>query len=191
MLLGVNVLMRSLRLVATGLCTTSQRDLVGHSIPLGIIPTGTANVFAQEINLPRSPSETAKMLIHGKIRAIPIGQVNGRPFLFVIGVGFDAEAVRLFEIQGTRKFGQVGFVWPVLRALVSYKDRLLRVSTDRSESEAQWVIVTRVKHYAGNLMLAPEADLRQTRFYVLCLKGTGPLNRVRQLAALALGVIKF
>ena len=163
--------------------------LVGRSMPLGIIPMGTGNVFAQESCMPRSPDELAKMLVHGQSRDIPVGQANGRPFLFVIGVGFDAEAVRFFESEGTRQFGQAGFVWPVLRALISHQDRSLHIKTDRGESEAHWVIVTRVKHYAGNLMLAPDADLHQEHFYVLRIKGSGPLNRVRQLAALALGVI--
>jgi diacylglycerol kinase (ATP) len=163
--------------------------LVDHSTPLGIIPMGTGNVFAREIKLPRSPDKLADTLLNGESRAIPIGQVNGHPFLFVIGVGFDAEAVRVFETEGTRKLGQVGFVWPVLRALFSHQDRALRVLTDRGDAEAQWIIVTRIKHYAGNLMLAPDADLHQARFYVLRIKGSGPLNRIRQLAALAVGVL--
>jgi diacylglycerol kinase (ATP) len=163
--------------------------LVGRSTPLGIIPMGTGNVFAQEIHLPRSPGALAGMLMHGQARDIPVGKVNGRPFLFVIGVGFDAEAVRLFESEGSREFGQVGFVWPVLRALTSHKDRPLHITTNRGVAEAHWVIVTRAKHYAGNLILAPDADIHQDRFFVLRIKGSGPLNRVRQLAALALGVI--
>ena len=167
----------------------AAEGVVGHSTPLGIIPMGTGNVFAREINIFPRPDEIARTLLNGKARAIPIGQVNGRPFLFVIGVGFDAEAVRLFEREGSREFGRVGFVWPVLRALISHKDRLLRIRTDRGEAEAQWVIVTRVKHYAGNLLLTPDADLHQACFYVLRMKGSGPLNRVRQLAALAVGVL--
>ena len=163
--------------------------LVGQSTPLGIIPMGTGNVFARELNLPRSPDELATMLLDGEVRAIPIGQVNGRPFLFVVGVGFDAEAVRLFESEGTRQLGQIGFVWPVLRALFSHDDRSLRVRTDRGEANAQWVIVTRVKRYAGNFMLAPDADLREPLLYVLSIKGVGPLSRIRQLAALAVGVL--
>ena len=163
--------------------------LVGNSTPLGIVPMGTGNVFAQEINMPRTAGEIAGTLVSGEVRAIPIGQVNGRPFLFVIGVGFDAEAVRAFESEGTREFGQVGFVWPVLRALVSHKDRLLRIRTDRKQTEAQWVIVTRVKHYAGNLLLTSDADLQKPYLHMLCMKGSGPLIRVRQLAALAVGVL--
>lgn len=169
----------------------AAEGLVGSSTPLGIIPMGTGNVFAREINLPRSPDELAKTLLEGEAGAVPVGQVNGRPFLFVVGVGFDAEAVRLFESEGTRKLGQAGYVWPVLRALLSHRDRLLRVKTNRADAEAQWVIVTRVKHYAGNLMLAPDADLRQAQLYVLRMAGSGPLNRVRQLSALAIGCLRY
>ena len=109
----------------------AAEGVVGHSTPLGFIPMGTGNVFAREINIFPTPDEIARTLLNGKARAIPIGQVNGRPFLFVIGVGFDAEAVRLFESEGSREFGRVGFVWPVLRALSSHKDRLLRIGRPR------------------------------------------------------------
>jgi YegS/Rv2252/BmrU family lipid kinase len=168
----------------------AAEGLVGHSVPLGIIPMGTGNVFARELNLPHSPDGLARALLRGETRAIPVGQVNGRPFLFVVGIGFDAEAVRVFEREGNRAWGRAGYVWPVLRALSSDQDRTLRVRTQSGESEAQWVIVTRVKRYAGDLMLIPQADLHQERLYVLRIAGRGPLNRIRQLSALALGLLR-
>lgn len=58
-------------------------------------------------------------------------------------------------------------------------------------SEARWVIVTRTRHYAADLMLAPEADLRDTRLHVLRMTGSGPLVRLAQLAALAAGGLRF
>jgi diacylglycerol kinase (ATP) len=133
----------------------AAEGLVGRSTPLGIIPMGTGNVFARELNLPGSPDGLARTLLRGKVRAIPVGQVNGRPFLSVVGIGFDAEAVRLFEREGNRTLGRAGYVWPVLRALSSHQNRTLRVRTQRGETEAQWVIVTRIRHYAGDLMLVP------------------------------------
>lgn len=35
------------------------QGLLGHAIPFGIVPVGTANVFAREIGLPRSPKKLA------------------------------------------------------------------------------------------------------------------------------------
>ncbi|MCK9916020.1 diacylglycerol kinase family lipid kinase [Microbacteriaceae bacterium K1510] len=164
---------------------------LGHATPLGIIPAGTANVFAREIGLPRSAEELAKTLLTGTAEAIPVGAVNGRPFLFVVGIGFDAEAVRHFEAADARSFGRTGLVVPVLHALVSYRDRSLRVEVDGNVTDARWIIVTRTKRYAANLMLAPNADLRGTQFHVLCMKGSGPLARIAQLSALAAGCLRF
>ena len=169
----------------------ATEGLVGHSMPLGIIPMGTGNVFARELNLPGSPDGLARTLLKGEASATPLGQVNGRPFLFVVGIGFDAEAVRLFEREGNRALGRAGYVWPVLRALSSHQDRTLRVSTRRGEAEAQWVIVTRIKHYAGDLILVPQADLHQERLHVLRIVGSGPLHRIRQLSAFALGLLRY
>jgi len=161
--------------------------LVGQPIPLGIIPLGTANVFARELNLPRTPDALANMLIRGTVEEIHVGQVNERPFLFVVGIGFDAEAVHFFAREGNRKLGRAGLFWPVAHALLTDRDRPLRVTTAQGESEAQWVIATRIKHYAGNLLLAPDADLRQPFLHLLRMKGTGWLSRIPQLASFTIG----
>ena len=165
--------------------------LLGTQAPLGIIPQGTANVFAREIGLPSSPERIASTLMNGATGTIPVGRVNGQPILFVVGIGFDAEAVRQFETRGTRKFGRAGFVGPIVQALISDGSRSLKVETDRGKSEAQWVIVTRTKRYAGGFILCRQASLTQTGFFVLRFMGRSPLVRLRQLAALAGGLIGF
>ncbi len=165
--------------------------LVGHATPLGLIPLGTANVFAREIGLGFAPEHLAQTLVSGAVRSIPVGEVNGRPFLFVVGVGFDALAVRTFEAGGSRLLGQGGFVWPVLRALASDGHPLIRVRTERGETEAAWVIVTRAKHFAARLVLAPDAKIEQPLLHVVRFVGAGPLTRLRQLATLATGLADY
>ena len=169
----------------------AAEGLVGHSIPLGIFPLGTGNVFARELKLPSSPDMIARTLLFGDVRTIPVGQANGRPFLFVVGVGFDGEAVRLFESEGNRTLGRAGYIWPVLRALLSDQDQSLQVRTRREEARVQWVVVTRIKRYAGGLILVPQADVHQPSFYIVRFVGSGPVNRLRQLSALALGLLRY
>ena len=165
--------------------------LLGTPVPLGIIPMGTANVFAREVGLPTSSDRIAGTLMNGKVSTIPVGEINGQPVLFVVGIGFDAEAVRQFETAGTRKHGQVGFVMPVLHALLSERSRSLQVTTDHGTGEAQWVIVTRARRYAGGFLLSKNAGVTRPIFQVLRFAGRGPLVRLRQLAALASGLISF
>ena len=128
--------------------------------------------------------------MNGKIGTIPLGQINGQPVLFVVGIGFDARAVRQFETTGTRQLGQAGFVSPLVHALLSESNRSVQIATDRGKTEAEWVIVTRARRYAGGFLLCKEAGLTQTRFHVLRFRGRGPLVRLRQLAALACGLVR-
>ena len=165
--------------------------LLGKSVPLGIVPLGTGNVYARELGISFSAERIADALTHGEARSLPVGRVNGRLFLFVVGVGFDAEAVRHFEAAAHRAWGQVGFALPVLQALASDRASPLIVTTDRSKGEAHWIIVTRAKHYAGGLKLTDEADVSLNSLWVLQLGGKGVAIRTRQLAALALGVVQF
>jgi YegS/Rv2252/BmrU family lipid kinase len=174
-----------------GTVRDAAEGLLGTGMPLGLIPTGTANVLARELGLTFSAERIAKTLLNGEARTIPVGQVNGRPFLFVVGVGFDAEAVRYFETLSSRRLGRAGFVAPIFRALVSRPDSPVQLSTNHGRSEAEWVIVTRIRRYAGGFLLDPDADLGQPGFHVVRFGGRGPLVRMRQLMALASGLLRY
>lgn len=75
----------------------------GDTVPmLGIVPGGSANVFARALGLPRHPIEaTHKLLLAieaGRSRSVGLGRVesNGSPvkwFTFSAGVGWDADVV--------------------------------------------------------------------------------------------------
>ena len=75
----------------------------GGSVPkLGIVPGGSANVFARALGLPRHPIEAAHQLLlaiaEGRDREVGLGRVtsNGSParwFTFSAGIGWDAEVV--------------------------------------------------------------------------------------------------
>jgi YegS/Rv2252/BmrU family lipid kinase len=165
--------------------------VLGKSVPLGIIPLGTGNVYARELGIGFSAEKVAQILLEGEAQALPVGQINGRAFLFAVGVGFDAEAVRHFEAAAHRAWGQAGFVLPVLQALASDRSSQLSITTDHGQSNAHWVIVTRAKRYAGGLKLADEADVTKTALWVVRFEGHGAITRSRQLAALALGLVRY
>ena len=144
-------------IVAAGVERTIRdvaRELVGSAMPLGVIPTGTGNVFARELGYSFAPFALARTLQAGTVESIHLGEVNGDPFLSVVGAGFDAEAVRHFETINPRSLGRASFVYPVLRALMGRPPGPLTVETDSGRYRAHWVIVSRVK----TLRWRPSAD---------------------------------
>ncbi len=69
-----------------------------HARPmLGVVPGGSANVFAGALGLPREPVEATHHLLQaieaGRSRQIGLGKVAGRWFTFNAGIGWDAEVV--------------------------------------------------------------------------------------------------
>jgi diacylglycerol kinase (ATP) len=79
-------------------------SLMNTNTALGVLPAGTANVWAQELGLPgltwtrmMALEESARLLAHGQIRNIDIGLCNDRPFLLWSGIGLDAFIVHRIE----------------------------------------------------------------------------------------------
>jgi diacylglycerol kinase family enzyme len=69
---------------------------------LGVLPGGSANVFARNLGLPAEPMPAASHLIRvlrnpRRLRSIGLGRANGRWFTFNAGLGLDAETVRIVE----------------------------------------------------------------------------------------------
>jgi diacylglycerol kinase (ATP) len=65
-------------------------------VPLGVIPTGTANDFARAYGLPDDPQEAAAMVATGeRMRPLELGRLSdGRPFVNVASAGLASVAAR-------------------------------------------------------------------------------------------------
>jgi diacylglycerol kinase family enzyme len=92
--------------------------LAGTSTALAALPGGSTNVFARTIGMApkvaRAAPQLAAALGRGDaVRTFGLGTVNGRHFLFHLGVGYDAAVVAQVERRSElkRKLGQVIFVY--------------------------------------------------------------------------------
>jgi diacylglycerol kinase family enzyme len=52
------------------------QGVAGTEIPVGILPFGTGNVLAQNLDLPRDPVEAARLLLKAAVRRIPLGRIT-------------------------------------------------------------------------------------------------------------------
>ncbi|MBK5929538.1 diacylglycerol/lipid kinase family protein [Halochromatium salexigens] len=95
----------------TVLAVASQ--LFGHSVPLGIIPLGTANLLARDLDIPLQPEAAVDTLADDPaITAIDVGWVNGEPFLCASMIGLTTALARTREAMRGR-----GPLWATLRFL--------------------------------------------------------------------------
>jgi diacylglycerol kinase family enzyme len=65
--------------------------LVGTEIPLAIIPTGTANVFAQDLGIPRNVRKSVELIFkEHSFRTVDMMRIRGKYYLLNMGVGLNA-----------------------------------------------------------------------------------------------------
>ena len=90
-----------------GTLNEAANGLAGGPCALAPLPGGSTNVFARTIGLPNDPIEATSVLLDaladGSIRRVGLGSVNGRYFLFHVGLGYDAAVVAQVERRDTLK----------------------------------------------------------------------------------------
>lgn len=132
------------------------------TVTLGIIPTGTVNIVAQELKLPLDIPAACRIIAQGAIRRIDIPTANGRRFMFGAGIGFDAEIVHNVTLETKLRLGKMSYALETLRTMRRFKPFETAVTVDGSavyRGTAYTVIIGKSKLYAGKYVLFPEAAM--------------------------------
>jgi diacylglycerol kinase (ATP) len=145
--------------------------LVGSQTALGVLPAGTANVWARELGLPvfnwshlRSLSVNSRLLANSPSCEIDVGFCNGQPFLMWTGIGLDAMSVN--NLEPRKRFIKYLSV-PHYAASVIYNASLwhgmdLHVWADGEKVEGHYLlaVASNIRHYLGGLaQISPGAFL--------------------------------
>jgi diacylglycerol kinase (ATP) len=101
--------------------------LTGSTVPLVIWPTGTENLVAKSLGFRADPEQAAACILRGQDRPLDVGLANGRSFLLVAGVGFDAEAVHRLVRFRKGHITHLSYTWPLWRTFWEHRWPPLRV----------------------------------------------------------------
>ena len=90
-------------------------SLAGSETALGIFPTGTMNLFARELKLPRKSLQACWQVIEeGNIRKVDLFGIDDGIFVQVAGVGLDARIIEETTWERKKKFGELGYFMTAL-----------------------------------------------------------------------------
>ena len=131
-------------------------------VPLALLATGTANMLAQELGLPRAPEAVADLVERGRVRRLDLARAAGRRMVMNASAGFDALVVQTIALRRTGSLGYRGYALPILRALARYRPPHLDVEVDggptgRERLPAALVIVSSIANYGGLFRVAERA----------------------------------
>ena len=89
-------------------------SLAGTDVPLAIVPTGTGNLLASNLDIPHPPAEAVATILMGEQRRIDVGRIriNGKRRVFTVacGVGFDADVMGRTSSEQKGRWGKLAYV---------------------------------------------------------------------------------
>ncbi len=149
------------------------KALINTPTVLGIIPFGSGNGLARELNISMNSDEAIDTILKGNTRTIDYGIANKHIFFCTCGVGFDAFISDRFAED--KKRGPLGYVRNVLESVIDFKSEEYEIIHDNGSLKERAFVVTcaNASQYGNDAYIAPEANLEDGKMNISILK---PLN---------------
>ncbi len=145
--------------------------LIGSKTALGVLPAGSANVWALELGMkafiwPRWGllRENARLLAEVKPVAMDVGLCNDQPFMMWAGIGLDALTVKKLEPRKRfeKYLGVPEFFATTVWNATLWHGMNLRIRADEKQVEGHYLlaVASNIRHYMGGLAeISPKAYL--------------------------------
>ena len=143
--------------------------LVHSDTALGVLPAGTANVWALELGLrpftlthPWALRKNASILANAPCHPVDVGLCNQVSFMMWAGVGLDAMTIQSLEprVRIDKFFAMPEYTASAIWNAAQWSGLTLRVWTDAHAVEGRFIlaVTTNIRHYMGGLSnLSPDA----------------------------------
>ncbi len=112
-----------------GTISAVASTLLDSEAVLGVLPMGTLNHFAKDLQIPLHIEDAARVLANGAVAKIDVGEVNGRAFINNSSIGVYPQMVawrKEYRRLGSTKW--TALVWAALAALRSMPFLRLRLT---------------------------------------------------------------
>ncbi|HLL43040.1 MAG TPA: YegS/Rv2252/BmrU family lipid kinase [Segetibacter sp.] len=149
------------------------KKILGTDMELGIIPAGSANGMARELNISESIDEALNTLEKGIVRKADAICINNEICIHLSDIGINARLIKYFE-EGNRR-GILGYAKVALKALL--KKQNIRVIIQAKEKEikrdAFMVVLANASKYGTGAVINPKGDLYDGLFEVVIIRQLG------------------
>ena len=130
-------------------------------VPLGIVPAGSGNGLAHELGISDDPATALAAACRAVPRTIDAGEIDGRLFVNVAGIGFDAYIAARFNASNNRRRGLAGYALLIARSLPGYACGRYEIVTPDARATvcAVMVVLANGTEFGNRLRIAPGARI--------------------------------
>ena len=137
----------------------------------GIIPAGSANGLATDLNIPKQLEESLPLAFHNAFTEMDMIVINGKTSLHLSDLGLNAELIKNYESSAIH--GKWGYALQVFNTLVDIEEPFTAIITANGqtvERVAQMIVIANSKKYGTGVVINPDGIMDDGKFELVVLK---------------------
>lgn len=145
--------------------------LENQDVIFGILPAGSANGLAVDLNLPESIAENLSIAFHNNFMEMDMVAINGIKSLHLSDLGLNAVLVKNYENSSTR--GKLGYALQIIPTLLAFEEPFsitIQANGTTSNYTAAMVVVANSQKYGTGVTINPNGKMNDGKFEIVIFK---------------------
>ena len=166
-------------------------ELAFRDVTLGIVPSGSGNGLARELRIPVDPEAAFAVAFEGRERIIDAGEIDGRMFFNIAGLGLDARVAYEFATNGLVRRGFRRYVTIAIRELFEFEPDEHTILADgrAMRTRALLVALANGRQYGNGARIAPRARIDDGRLDIVIVERRSVVSALLQAPMLFAGQV--
>ena len=168
--------------------------IAGSDTPVAILPLGTTNVLAKELDIPEdvhgamsaAVGNTAKTVYLGRI-ALTKSPAKSRLFLVMAGIGLDGSAVLGVNDSIKKISGKGSYLYSGFKTWLKSVQEELVFQVNGSTFRGYSAVIGNAAKYGGHFKITPDARLIDPNLYICIFHGRKRSDMVRYVLGIVTG----
>jgi diacylglycerol kinase family enzyme len=192
--LAAGAVTRGARLVTAwggdGTMNEAAAALLYGRTSLSIIPSGSGNGLARELGVDFRPERALREALRATPRTIDGGELGGRPFFSIAGIGFDAHVAACLDVESGGRRGFSAYARITARELWAYRCGRYRIDGGSSDRRALLVTLANAPQFGNGARIAPQARLDDGRLDLVVVEESSRIGTLFAVPRLFVGGIE-
>lgn len=156
----------------------------GTDVPIGYIPAGSTNDFANSLHLSKSIVQAAEDIVNGQVKRLDVGCFNGRYFSYVASFGAFTRASYEAPQSIKNALGHLAYILEGIKDIPSIKPEKLWMKVDNGVYGGDYLFgaVCNSTSVGGLLTLSDDlVDMNDGKFEILLIKSPSNILELNQI----------
>lgn len=165
-----------------GTVSLVAKQVMGTDVPMGILPAGSANGMARELDIQAGIEPALNTVVNGEVKKADIIRINNEYYcLHLSDIGLNAQIIKHFEDRNIRGF--LGYGAALIKTLWRKETMQVTIGTRNREirREAFMVVIANATKYGTGAVINPHGNLYDGLFEVVVVKKLAITQLLRML----------